>query len=115
MLGSQVRIPLHHLRRSPAAKLLQHVEWSTVLGVPAGPGMSQVMPAKTDAYTCTCDGRAPCPSGYLTHRLATVRKHPLGMSSCLSLEYLERILRQRNTDRLLRLGLVRMNPSKPTG
>src|SRR3954464_462574 len=115
MLGSQVRIPLHHLRRSPPAKLLQDVEWRTVLRVPARPCMSQVMPAKTNSYTCTLDGRAPCTSGYLTNRLATVRKHPLRMASCLSLEYLERILRERNTDCLLRLGLVRMNPCKPTG
>ena len=51
VVGGEVRIPLHHLRRRPSAEFLQHIKWRSILGVPTCPGVPQIVPpeARRDA------------------------------------------------------------------
>ena len=76
MLGRKMRIPLHHLCRSPSAKFLQHIQRRPVLCMPACPGMPQIMPPETgcDASTFYCF--PPCIRRGLNDGLAMVGEHP---------------------------------------
>lgn len=81
----QVRVVPHHLHRFPSDYFLQVVQRRAVLDQPAGPGVTQVMPAEI-AYSHTHQGASPTPRVGPADRLSTVGGDLLRMLATLALQ-----------------------------